>query len=181
MAYPTHGPLGRLRRESKKYKRKLCAQLDALPPRAAAAWAERRAQALSPGLLPSSPARPAAEKRGEAPRCLTLPDFPGAAPAGDGARPPYFTSRWGGDGGHPLTAQTKFGGKESRMPSLPRTPDRLRWRGPLACLRVSRAASLGALHFPAYLAAKAACRAQRLARMGSWECSLYAIFFFKYT
>lgn len=167
-----------LKRKQKKKKRKLCAQLDALPPRAAAAWAERRAQALSPRLLPSSPARPAAEKRGEAPRCLTRPDFPGAAPAGDGTQPAYFTSRWGGDGGHPLTAQTKFGGKERRTPSLLRTPDRLRWRGPLACLRVSRATSLGALHFPAYLAAKATCRAQRLAGMASWKCSLCAIFFF---
>lgn len=78
------------------------------------------AQAPSPRLLPSSPARPAAEKRGEAPRCLTRPDFPGAAPAGDGTRPAYCTSPWGGDGSHPLTAQ-----KERRAPSrlrLARSP-----------------------------------------------------------
>lgn len=124
------------------------------------------------------PGPPGRREKGRGTTMPYSPDFPGAAPAGDGTRPAYFTSRWGGDGGHPLTAQTKFGGKESRMPSLPRTPDRLRWRGPLACLRVSRAASLGALHFPAYLAAKASCRAQRLARMDSWECSLYAIFLF---
>ena len=129
--------------------------------------------------LPARPPRKGARHHDALP---AQTDFPGAAPAGDGTQPAYFTSRWGGDGGHPLTAQTKFGGKERRTPSLPRIPDRLRWRGPLACLRVSRAASLGALHFPAYLAAKATCRAPRLARMASWKCSLCAIFFFfKYT